>query len=44
MEKLIERAALSIDEVPSFHIGRRRLILKEDLDRFLQDRKAEAGA
>jgi excisionase family DNA binding protein len=64
MEKLMERAALSIDEaytylgigrahlyrmmeeglLPSFHIGRRRLILREDLDKFLRDRKAEAGA
>jgi excisionase family DNA binding protein len=31
-------------EIPSFHIGRRRLILRADLDTFLQDRKAEAGA
>ena len=23
--------------IPSFHIGRRRLVLKEDLDRFLQE-------
>ena len=64
MEKVIERAALSVDEafnyigigrvhlyrlmdegaIPSFHIGRRRLILREDLDQFLQARKAEAGA
>ena len=29
--------------LPSFHIGRRRLILKEDLDQFLKDRKAEAA-
>lgn len=30
--------------LPSIHIGRRRLVLKEDLDKFIQDRKAEAGA
>jgi excisionase family DNA binding protein len=29
--------------LPSIHIGRRRMILKEDLDKFLQDRRAEAG-
>ena len=29
--------------IPSFHIGRCRLILREDLDRFLQGRLAEAG-
>jgi excisionase family DNA binding protein len=29
--------------IPSFHIGRRRLILKEDLDRFIQEQKAMAG-
>ena len=28
--------------IPSFHIGRRRLVLREDLDRFIQDRLAEA--
>ena len=64
MQKLIERAALSVDEscgyigigrahlyrlmdervIPSLHIGRRRLILREDLDKFLQERKAETGA
>jgi excisionase family DNA binding protein len=63
MEKVMERAALSVDEgciyigigrahlyrlmdegkIPSFHIGRRRLILREDLDRFLQERLAAAG-
>lgn len=31
-------------ELPSIHIGRRRLVLKEDLDKFLQDRKAAEGA
>jgi excisionase family DNA binding protein len=30
--------------LPSIHIGRRRMILKEDLDQFLQDRKAQAGS
>jgi excisionase family DNA binding protein len=30
--------------VPSFHIGRRRLILREHLDRFLHERLAEAEA
>ena len=30
--------------LPSIHIGRRRLVLREDLDKFLQERKAEAGA
>ena len=30
-------------DLPSIHIGRRRLILKEDLERFIQERKAEAG-
>jgi excisionase family DNA binding protein len=30
--------------IPSFHIGRRRLVLREDLDRFLQERlKRESG-
>ena len=29
--------------LPSFHIGRRRLILREDLDKFLQGRLAAAG-
>jgi excisionase family DNA binding protein len=63
MEKVTERAALSVDEaftyigigrahlyrlmdegkIPSFHIGRRRLILREDLDRFLQGRLAAAS-
>ena len=28
--------------MPVFHIGRRRLILREHLDRFLQERLAEA--
>ena len=31
-------------DIPSFHIGRRRLVLREDLDKFLRKRKAEAGA
>ncbi len=31
------------DDIPSFHIGRRRLILKEHLDRFLQSRLAGAN-
>jgi excisionase family DNA binding protein len=30
-------------EIPSFHIGRRRLVLKENLDRFLRERLAAAG-
>ena len=29
--------------LPSFHIGRRRLILKKDLDLFLQERIEAAG-
>ena len=29
--------------IPSFHIGRRRLVLRVDLDRFLQERLAEAA-
>ena len=31
-------------DLPSIHIGRRRLVLREDLDKFIRDRKAEAGA
>ena len=31
-------------ELSSIHIGRRRLILKEALDQFLEDRKAQAGS
>ena len=31
-------------DLPSIHIGRRRLVLKEDLDKFIQERKAEAEA
>ena len=30
-------------EIPSFHIGRRRMVLKKELDRFLQTRLAAAG-
>jgi excisionase family DNA binding protein len=30
-------------DIPSFHIGRRRLVLKEHLDRFLRQRLAAAG-
>ena len=30
--------------IRNFHIGRRRLVLREDLDKFLQDRLAENGA
>ena len=29
--------------IRSFHIGRRRLLLREDLDRFLQERLSAAG-
>ena len=29
---------MDLGEIPSFHIGRRRLVLKKDLDRFLQHR------
>jgi len=28
-------------DIPSFHIGRRRLILRKDLDDFLQERLAD---
>lgn len=30
-------------DIPSFHIGRRRLVLREHLDRYLQERLADAG-
>ena len=30
-------------EIPSFHIGRRRMVLKKELDRFLQERIEAAG-
>ncbi|MDA1129453.1 MAG: helix-turn-helix domain-containing protein [Chloroflexi bacterium] len=30
-------------EIPSFHIGRRRLVRKSDLDLFLERRLAAAG-
>lgn len=29
--------------IRNFHIGRRRMVLREDLDKFLQERVAEAG-
>ena len=29
--------------IPSFHILRRRLVLRADLDRFIQERLAEEG-
>ncbi len=29
--------------ISSFHIGRRRLVLRADLDRFIQERLAEAA-
>ena len=32
-----------LGEIPTFVIGRRRLALKKDLDRFLQRRIEEAG-
>ena len=31
-------------EIRNFHIGRRRMILREHLDRFLQDRLAESDS
>ena len=31
-------------EIPSFHIGRRRLVLREHLDRYIRERLAAAGA
>ncbi|MFQ6026923.1 MAG: helix-turn-helix domain-containing protein [Dehalococcoidia bacterium] len=34
---------LDSGEIPSFHIGRRRLIRKADLDKFIEDRMAEEG-
>jgi excisionase family DNA binding protein len=30
-------------EIHSFHIGRRRLVLREHLDKFIRERLAEAG-
>ena len=30
-------------DIPSFHIGRRRLVLKEHLDLYIRDRLVEAG-
>jgi len=35
---------LGAAELPSLHIGRRRMILKEDLDQFLNDRRLAPGA
>ena len=29
--------------IPSFHIGRRRLVLKEHLDRYIRERLVDAG-
>ena len=34
---------LDAGAIRSFHIGRRRLILREDLDKFVQERLVEAG-
>lgn len=38
MYKLMDKG-----EIRSFHVGRRRMILKYDLDLFLQGRLSEAG-
>ena len=34
---------MNLGLIPSFHIGRRRLVLKEHLDRYIQERLAVAG-
>jgi excisionase family DNA binding protein len=35
---------MDLGEIRNFHIGRRRLILREDLEKFLQDRLAESAS